>query len=100
MGLKNSKREALSEAELKALVATTKMSKSEILKWHRGFLNDCPSGRLSKNEFIKIYEELFPTTRAKRFCDLVFNVFDKNKSNTIGMLLFLHLFQIKNIDIK
>jgi hypothetical protein len=47
---------------------------------------DCPSGRLTKKEFIKIYEELFPTGKAKKFCDLVFNVFDKNNTNTIGNL--------------
>jgi neuronal calcium sensor 1 len=86
MGLKHSKapNECLTEAEINALISSTKMSKSEILKWHKGFMLDCPSGRLTKNQFIKIYEELFPSGRAKKFCELVFNVFDKNKSNTIG----------------
>ena len=69
---------------MNALIVSTKMSREEILKWHDGFMIDCPSGRLSKKEFMKIYEELFPTKKAKRFCDLVFNVFDKDKSNTIG----------------
>lgn len=50
---------------------------------------DCPSGRLTKEEFVKIYEELFPSGRAKRFCESVFNVFDKNKTNTIGIYLIL-----------
>ncbi|CAF1065709.1 unnamed protein product [Brachionus calyciflorus] len=91
MGTKSSKSitEPLSDAELEALMLSTKMSKEEISKWHRGFMLDCPSGRLTKKEFIKIYEELFPSVRAKRFCDAVFNVFDKNQTNTIDFNEFI-----------
>lgn len=91
MGTRSSKvrKETLSDAELAALISSTKMSKSEILKWHRGFYKDCPSGRLAKPELIKIYQELFPIGRAKKFCDLVFNVFDKNNSNTIDFSEFI-----------
>lgn len=86
MGLKSSKStgENLGDAELEALVLCTQMSRAEIIKWHKGFMIDCPSGRLTKKEFIKIYEELFPSVRAKRFCDNVFDVFDKANTNTIG----------------
>lgn len=80
---------ALTKAELNALMASTKMSRQEILKWHKGFMIDCPSGRLSKKEFLKIYEELFPTCRAKKFCELVFNVFDKDQTNTIDFSEFI-----------
>ena len=47
-------------------------------------MKDCPNGRLSRIQFVKIYEEMFPTHRAQRFCDMVFKVFDKNNTNTIG----------------
>ena len=46
---------------------------------------DCPSGRLTRTEFVKIYEQLFTSGRAQRFCDLVFKIFDKKNTNTIGM---------------
>jgi len=38
MGTKSAKirKENLSDAELAALTASTKMSKNEILKWHKG----------------------------------------------------------------
>lgn len=90
MGKKQSKKRKdpiLGAAELHALSVSTKMDQDEILKWHNGFMIDCPSGKLSKKEFIKIYEELFPIGKAKKFCDLVFNVFDKEKTNTIGKRL-------------
>lgn len=48
---------------------------------------DCPSGRLSRNEFVKIYEQLFTSGRAQIFCDLVFKIFDKKCTNTIGIFL-------------
>lgn len=48
---------------------------------------DCPSGRLSKNDLIKIYEQLFTSGRAQRFCDLVFKIF-ANDTNTIGYDFF------------
>lgn len=88
MGLnqcKLSKADELNEAELSALVAATEMSRSEIIKWHKGFMADCPSGRLTKSELITIYEQLFTSGRAKRFCDLVYRVFDKKNTNTIGI---------------
>jgi len=85
----NTDNHTLSKEELNALITSTKMSREEILKWHRGFMIDCPSGRLCKKEFLKIYEELFPTSRAKKFCELVFNVFDKEKSNTIDFSEFI-----------
>jgi Ca2+-binding EF-hand superfamily protein len=79
----------MDSAKLHALMVSTKMSREEILKWHAGFMIDCPSGRLSKKEFMKIYEELFPSGRAKKFCELVFNVFDKEKLNTIDFGEFI-----------
>lgn len=74
----------LNETDLNALISATKMTRSEIIKWHKGFMADCPSGRLTKDELVKIYEQLFTSGRAKRFCDLVFKVFDKKNTNTIG----------------
>lgn len=79
----------LDKAELNALMVSTKMSSQEIMKWYNGFMIDCPSGRLSKKEFIKIYEELFPSGKARKFCELVFNVFDKDKTNTIDFSEFI-----------
>ena len=51
-----------------------------------GFCRDCPSGRLTKNELVKMYEELFPIDRAKTFVDLVFVVFERSKTKKISKL--------------
>lgn len=38
----------------------THFTPTEIRHWHDGFLKDCPTGRLTKTEFAKIYRSFFP----------------------------------------
>ena len=43
-----------------------------------GFMKDCPTGKLSRNEFIRIYVEFFPHGNPRNFAEWVFNVFDES----------------------
>ncbi|XP_067938409.1 frequenin-1-like, partial [Watersipora subatra] len=58
-------------------------SKKEIKLWYKHFLKDCPSGRLSKQEFETIYRQVFPSGDPGKFSGFVFNVFDADHSGTI-----------------
>ncbi|CUS21824.1 LAQU0S04e01640g1_1 [Lachancea quebecensis] len=86
MGAKTSK---LSKDDLTSLRQSTYFDRREIQQWHKGFLRDCPSGALTKEEFTKIYKQFFPFGAPEEFASHVFNVFDKDENGTINFKEFI-----------
>lgn len=100
----------LSTDELNQLQKDTHFDKKELQQWYKGrlgvcthpqgaiayqsilcagFLKDCPSGMLTKEEFQKIYKQFFPFGDPTSFADYVFNVFDSDKSGSIDFKEFI-----------
>uniref|UniRef100_A0A060T4W9 Calcium-binding protein NCS-1 n=1 Tax=Blastobotrys adeninivorans TaxID=409370 RepID=A0A060T4W9_BLAAD len=79
----------LSKEDLQELKRSTYFDRKELQQWYKGFLKDCPSGQLDKEEFQKIYKQFFPFGDPSTFSEYVFNVFDKDKSGTIDFKEFI-----------
>ena len=55
----------------------------EVKQCYRGFMKDCPSGKLNRNDFTAIYSEFFPTGNVTEFATFMFNLFDEDRSGEI-----------------
>ncbi|CAF5092617.1 unnamed protein product [Rotaria magnacalcarata] len=71
------------------LKANTNFTEEQIREWHVGFLRDCPSGKLSKDRFIAVYEQFYPSGKAKDFCKYAFSTFDRDNNGTIDFTEFM-----------
>merc|ERR1712218_357859 len=71
------------------LKTNTRYDEDTIQQWYKGFMKDCPEGKLSPPMFIKIYSKCFPCGNAEEFCTHVFRTFDSDKNGTIDFKEFL-----------
>ena len=64
MGAEKSK---LKPSDLEDLTKQTQFSEREIRLWYKSFNRDCPNGRLSFEDFKKLYQKFFPNGDATEF---------------------------------
>ena len=79
----------LSRADLEFLKSNTRYDEETISDWYKGFMADCPGGKLSPAAFIKIYSKCFPGSNSAEFCSHVFRAFDTDMSGAIDFREFL-----------
>ncbi|KAM6899844.1 recoverin-like [Xenentodon cancila] len=90
----NSKSGAVSKEILEDLKLSTKFSETEIVQWYQNFKKQCPTGRITKEEFQKIYIKFFPDSDANTYAQHVFRSFDTNDDGTLDFkeyIIALHM---------
>ncbi|XP_034456888.1 visinin-like [Hippoglossus hippoglossus] len=90
----NSKSGAVSKEILEDLKLNTKFSETEIAQWYENFKRQCPTGRISKEEFQNIYSKFFPDSDANTYAQHVFRSFDTNDDGTLDFkeyIIALHM---------
>ena len=93
MGKASSK---LSKEQLKELKEATHFESKELQQWYKGFLRDCPSGQLTKEDLRRVYKQFFPFGDPTAFSDLVFDVFDSDNSGTVDFKEFITALSISS----
>ncbi|KAM3858231.1 recoverin-like [Diretmus argenteus] len=90
----NSQSGAVSKEILEDLKLNTKFSEMELVQWYNNFKKQCPTGRISKEEFQAIYSKFFPDSDANTYAQHVFRSFDTNADGTLDFkeyIIALHL---------
>lgn len=82
----------LSKEDIKRLQEKTHFDKRELQQWYKGYLRDCPSGQLTEEDFVKIYQQFFPFGDPKDYCHFLFLQFDKDNSKIIEFREFIFAF--------
>ena len=88
MGAKKSKG-SLGSDDLAYIMKHTNLDGNTVQEWYAGFLNDCPTGRLTQKQFFDMYKMLIPNGNAEEFCQHVFRTFDTDHNGYIDFLEFL-----------
>ncbi|CAF5223057.1 unnamed protein product, partial [Rotaria magnacalcarata] len=53
------------------------------------FSNFSPTGHLTKDRFVSVYEQFYPGGKAKEFCKYAFATFDRDNNGTIDFTEFM-----------
>jgi Ca2+-binding EF-hand superfamily protein len=88
----------LKDEEINLLTANTNFNRDEIISIHKDFVKDCPSGRIDKKDFGKLFKSLHPLDNKKskidKYCVFAFNAFDKNHDGFIDFNEFCVAFSV------
>ena len=71
---------SLSPSDIKDLSKATAFTKKEIRTWFNSFKKDCPSGKLSLEDFKELYSQFFPSGDSSEFAKHAFRHVEYNKS--------------------
>ncbi|XP_046382495.1 neuronal calcium sensor 2-like [Ischnura elegans] len=77
----------LTKKDKKYLTSRTTMDKKTVKEWHRGFMIDCPTGRMTEKVFACFYKMFFPCS--DEVCEDIYQVFCQNQSHLMNFKEFV-----------
>jgi len=86
MGKSQSK---LSPKQLSELQEHTSFDKDELRQRYKIFLKECPTGKLDRTGFARIYNQIFLFGDPNEFANYLFDVFDEDKNGTVDFKEFI-----------
>ena len=91
MGCVESKQNSrfLSGEILEFLKAYTRFDEATIKEFHKSFMEDCPTGQLTRDKFIDLYKMITWAGNAEQYCEHVFRTFDIDQNGVIEFDEFL-----------
>lgn len=68
---------------LEDMAQDTKFTKEEVKFMYRAFKQECPNGIVDEEQFIEVYEHIFPLGDSDKYAHLVFSNIDRENTGTI-----------------
>ena len=81
----------LTDEDMKQLLLKTSYNTEEIMQWHFDFLDECPTGKLSKAHLQRLFKKVFPNGDTENFVAFIFRLFDIDHSNILEFNEFLQV---------
>lgn len=66
------------------------LSATEIHRWYKKFMTECPSGQLTQHEFKQFFGLKNLSPASNQYIEQMFDTFDFNKVNHIYLLMTFH----------
>ncbi|XP_023335010.1 neuronal calcium sensor 2 isoform X2 [Eurytemora carolleeae] len=80
----------LPKTDLDWLSKNTHFSPANIVEWHKGFLDDCPDGRMNRDKMKEMFNAITPQGKSgEQFLDQLFRIFDKDGDGSIDFKEFM-----------
>ncbi|XP_023335011.1 neuronal calcium sensor 2 isoform X3 [Eurytemora carolleeae] len=85
----------LPKTDLDWLSKNTHFSPANIVEWHKGFLDDCPDGRMNRDKMKEMFNAITPQDAdgegksGEQFLDQLFRIFDKDGDGSIDFKEFM-----------
>jgi Ca2+-binding EF-hand superfamily protein len=83
---------SLSPKDLNSLSEETGLSKSSIQDWHKRFMNECPTGSISKERYTNLYRSYYPRAlNSDAYAQMLFVAFDDDNDQALNFREFLRV---------